>query len=87
MKPTLEIGTARAEAHKIVYGAFEALELPSGGHDSFPIIIAQGDPDGPVLWVTAGIHGAEYTGIPVITNCSRLIWLKGCVELSSEYRR
>src|SRR5260221_1400257 len=66
MKPILEIGTARAEARKIVYGALEALELPSGGHDSFPVIIAQGDPDGPVLWVTAGIHGAEYTGIPVI---------------------
>jgi uncharacterized protein len=62
----LEIGTARAESGKIVYGSLEAVELPSGGFDHFPIIIAQGKESGPVFWITAGIHGNEYTGIPVI---------------------
>ncbi len=40
--------------------------MPSGGTDSFPIIIAQGEQPGPVLWLTASIHGAEYTGVAVI---------------------
>ncbi|MEP7288770.1 MAG: succinylglutamate desuccinylase/aspartoacylase family protein [Chloroflexota bacterium] len=66
MNSTLEVGTARAQPGKIIYGELEALELPSGGSDYFPIIIAQGKPEGPVLWITASIHGAEYTGIPVI---------------------
>ncbi len=66
MAPLVEIGTARAQPGKIVYGALEAVELPSGGADQFPVIIAQGAEPGPVLWLTAAIHGAEYTGIAVI---------------------
>src|SRR5260370_42536212 len=66
MRPPLEIGTACAQPGQIVFGELEAVELPSGGDDSFPIILAQGKHDGPVLWLTASIHGAEYTGIPVI---------------------
>lgn len=66
MRPPLIIGNACAVPGEIVYGEFEAVELPSGGDDSFPIILAQGKHDGPVLWLTASIHGAEYTGIPVI---------------------
>lgn len=66
MVQTLEIGTARAQPGKLVYGALDAVELPSGGVDQFPVIIAQGAEQGPVLWLTASIHGAEYTGIAVI---------------------
>src|SRR5260370_11559414 len=66
MRPPLEIGTAWAQPGQIVFGELEAVELPSGGDDSFPIILAQGKHDGPVLWLTASIHGSEYTGIPVI---------------------
>ena len=66
MKDTLVIGSARAQPGAITYGTFDALELPSGGIEFFPIIIAQGRTPGPVLWITASIHGAEYTGIPVI---------------------
>src|SRR5258708_12995307 len=66
MRPPLEIGSACAQPGQIVCGELEAVELPSGGVDSFPIILAQGKHDGPVLWLTASIHGSEYTGIPVI---------------------
>jgi predicted deacylase len=31
-----------------------------------PVIIAQGKEDGPVFWITAGIHGIEHAGIQVI---------------------
>src|SRR5262245_20244884 len=66
MKSKLEIGSASGQPGKLSYGALEAVALPSGGSDNFPIIIAQGPHDGPVLWLTASIHGAEYTGIQVI---------------------
>ncbi len=66
MKSRLEIGSACGQPGQLAYGTLEAVGLPSGGTDAFPIIIAQGPHDGPVLWLTASIHGAEYTGILVI---------------------
>jgi len=67
MSPSLLIGTAHSKPNSIVYGAFEAVPLPTGGIDSFPVIVAQGkSSSGPVLWLTANIHGAEYDGIAVI---------------------
>lgn len=69
----LTIGTATAIAGEIVYGSFAGVPLPTGGTDDFPVIIAHGKQDGPVLWITAGIHGNEYTGITVIHTLFR--WL------------
>ncbi len=63
----LQIGSVRGKAGQIVYGAFEALPLPTGGSEFFPVIIAQGrEAAQPVLWLTANIHGGEYDGIAVI---------------------
>ncbi len=62
----LTIGTATAKRGEIVYGEFELVQHPVGGADSLPVIIAQGQEDGPVFWVTAGIHGIEHAGIQVI---------------------
>jgi predicted deacylase len=62
--PSLQIGTAAARPGEIVTGWFEAVRLPTGGKDRFPVIIAQGrEADGPVMWVTTGIHGPEHTGL------------------------
>lgn len=63
--PELTIGTAAARPGQIVTGWFDAVQLPSGGMDRFPVIIAQGA-DGPVMWLTASIHGSEHTGLIVI---------------------
>lgn len=61
------VGTATARPGEIVYGELPVLELPTGGHETLPVLIAQGrDPNGPTLWLTANIHGAELAGIPVI---------------------
>lgn len=57
------IGTAQAKRGEIVTGWFEAVELPTGDCDRFPIIIAQGRADGPTFWVTASIHGGEHSGL------------------------
>jgi uncharacterized protein len=67
MSPIITIGTARSKPGAITYGTFDAVPLPTGGVDQFPVIIAQGqDADGPVLWLTANIHGGEYDGVAVI---------------------
>lgn len=65
MKP-LTVGTAHAVPGRVSVGTFEGPHLPTGGSDSFPVMIAQGREAGPTLWLTASIHGAEYTGIAVI---------------------
>lgn len=65
--PGLTIGTAVAKPGKITTGWFDQINLPSGGADRFPIMIAQGKHEGPVLWVTTGIHGTEHTG-PIIVQ-------------------
>jgi predicted deacylase len=67
MWPSLLIGTAHSKPNSIVYGTIEAVPLPTGSTESFPVIVAQGkSSSGPVLWLTANIHGAEYDGIAVI---------------------
>ena len=62
----LSIGTARAKPGRIAYGTFELVDHPTGGGDQLPVVIAQGDPAGPVFWLTAGIHGVEHAGVLVI---------------------
>jgi len=59
----ITVGTATAKPGKIVTGWMDGVELPTGGTDRFPVIIAQGKKDGPVFWVTASIHGGEHTGL------------------------
>lgn len=62
----LRIGTARAAPGRIKYGAYDLVAHPVGGADTMPVILAQGDPAGPVFWVLAGIHGPEHAGLQVI---------------------
>jgi hypothetical protein len=67
MTSSIQIGTATSKPGEIVYGRFDAVPLPTGGMDSFPVIIVQGRAgSGPALWLTANIHGAEYDGLAAI---------------------
>ena len=78
----IQVGTARSQPGQIVYGRFDAVALPTGGFNSFPVIIAQGRSKGPVLWLTGNIHGGEYDGLAVIHQFFRsniLDGLKGTV--------
>lgn len=63
---SITIGTAVAKRGEIVYGEYFLVQHPVGGADVLPVIIAQGNEDGPVFWITAGIHGIEHAGIQVI---------------------
>lgn len=67
MAVTIQVGTAQSQPGSIAYGVFDAVPLPTGGGDSFPVMIAQGrSGKGPVLWLTANIHGGEYDGLAVL---------------------
>ncbi len=59
------VGNASGKRGQYAYGTLATLPLPSGGVESWPVIVAQGD-DGPVLWLTANIHGGEVTGLAAI---------------------
>ncbi len=63
---SLTLGTAVARAGEIAYGEFDIVQHPVGGADRMPVVIAQGKTDGPVFWITAGIHGPEHAGIHVL---------------------
>ena len=67
----LVIGTAEARPGTLTYGHLDVLEHPNGIPERLPVIIAQGGEDGPTLWLTANIHGAEYAGIPAIHRTMR----------------
>jgi predicted deacylase len=58
-----ELGTAIAAPGEMRYGYLEVLELPTGITERLPVILAQGRHDGPTFWLTANIHGNEYTGL------------------------
>jgi len=64
----INVGEIKGQPGKIIYEFLNVLEHPTGTIERLPIIIAQGKIDGPILWLTANIHGDEYTGIPVIHN-------------------
>ncbi|MBN1966064.1 MAG: succinylglutamate desuccinylase/aspartoacylase family protein, partial [Anaerolineae bacterium] len=66
MSSHMHIGTAASVPGQIVYGQFDAVPLPTGGYDSFPVIIAQGKSEGPTFWITGSIHGNEHSGLAVI---------------------
>ncbi len=61
--PAMTIGTAEARREEISTGWFDAVDEPTGSTDRFPVMIGQGKHDGPVMWVTASIHGGEHTGL------------------------
>jgi predicted deacylase len=63
MPPITQLGTAVARPGEISFGYVEMLELPTGITERMPVILACGRADGPTFWVTANIHGNEYTGL------------------------
>lgn len=62
----LSLGTARASSGRIAYGTYDLVEHPTGGADQLPVVVVQGNPRGPVFWLTAGIHGNEHSGLQVL---------------------
>ncbi|MFB6221055.1 MAG: succinylglutamate desuccinylase/aspartoacylase family protein [Halolamina sp.] len=67
----MELGTASAAPGELARGYFEVTNLPTGTPEKVPVIIANGEADGPTLWITGGIHGDEATGVAVSQDTMR----------------
>ena len=63
---TIRVGSAEARPGELVYGWFDVTELPTGGLERLPVIIAQGREAGPTFWFTANIHGDELNGLAAL---------------------
>ena len=61
----MQICTATAKPGQLTTGYLDVTYLPTGTPERLPVVIAQGSGDGPTVWITAGIHGNEATGIAV----------------------
>jgi predicted deacylase len=59
----MQVGTAESEPGELVTGWLDVTDLPTGTPERLPVIIAEGEEEGPTLWVTAAIHGNEVTGL------------------------
>jgi predicted deacylase len=59
----MELGTASADPGDLARGYLPVTDLPTGGTEVLPVVLANGVDDGPTVWVTAGIHGDEQTGV------------------------
>lgn len=59
----MELGTVHSAPGTTASGWLDVAGLPTGGSERLPVTIAEGEADGPTLWVTAAIHGDEVTGI------------------------
>jgi len=60
---TLDCGTASAAPGTVDRGWLDATELPTGTAERLPVLLVNGAADGPTLWITAGVHGDEVTGL------------------------
>lgn len=60
---TLDCGSASADPGTVARGWIEPTDLPTGTAERLPVLLANGAAEGPTLWVTAGIHGDEVTGL------------------------
>ncbi len=59
----MKIGTAQAERGAVAQGYLHTAWLADGAEVRVPVMIAHGKRDGPLLWINAGVHGEEISGI------------------------
>lgn len=67
----MDIGTASAAPGELARGSLELTDLPTGTPEKLPVIVANGEEDGPTLWITGGVHGDEATGVAVTQDTMR----------------
>ena len=59
----MQVGTAEAAPGELARGHLEVTDLPTGTPERLPVVIAEGEREGPTLWIIAGIHGNEHNGV------------------------
>ncbi|MXR39795.1 deacylase [Halobaculum sp. WSA2] len=70
MNDVLDVGSASAAPGERADGWIHATDLPTGGSERLPVTVINGAADGPVLWVTGGVHGDEATGVAVAQDAA-----------------
>ena len=66
MAKDITVGTAHSTAPGRTKGTLKIAETPDGSPCEIPVIIVQGEKEGPTLWVHGCVHGNEYCGTFVI---------------------
>lgn len=66
MTTPFALGDVVAAPGETAHGWFELAALPTGHRERLPIVLVRGREDGPIVWVTANIHGDEVTGLAVV---------------------
>ena len=59
----MKVGSAEREPGKVTTGYIHTAWLADENEVRVPVMIAAGVQDGPVLWINAGVHGQEISGI------------------------
>jgi predicted deacylase len=59
----MRVGTASADPGETANGWLDLTKLPTGPTERAPVLLANGEREGPTLWVTAAVHGDEATGL------------------------
>jgi predicted deacylase len=67
-RPPFEINGISAPAGKLTEVELHVARLPTGMWMSLPVGVLHGRMPGPVIWVSAAIHGDELNGIPIIRH-------------------
>ncbi len=63
-----EINGVTAPAGKLTQVELRLARLPTGMWISLPVGVLHGRQEGPVIWVSAAIHGDELNGVPIIRH-------------------
>ena len=78
----MKIGNVEAKRGCLTKGYMDCGELAMGAPIRMPVMILQGEQDGPVLWINSTVHGVEVNGIYVCKQLAEEIKpseLKGTV--------
>ncbi|MDH3725999.1 MAG: succinylglutamate desuccinylase/aspartoacylase family protein [Myxococcales bacterium] len=68
MRAPFEINGVLAPAGKLTQVELRFARLPTGMWMSLPVGVVHGREPGPVIWVSAAIHGDELNGVPIIRH-------------------
>ncbi len=71
MAKEIIIGTAHSRGPGVTKGALHIGDAPDGTPLNAPVVIVQGEKDGPVVWLHGCVHGNEYCGTFIIHSLLR----------------
>ncbi|WP_404286985.1 succinylglutamate desuccinylase/aspartoacylase family protein [Microvirga sp. RSM25] len=71
MSKEIIVGTAHSKGPGVTKGVLRVGDAPDGSPLNAPVIIVQGEKDGPVVWLHGCVHGNEYSGTYIIHGLVR----------------